>query len=365
MRFKASFPGLLAAFAAGLALTPQWLPAAEKAEAATSKVEPQGIRRTNVEVLVLSVRDFNVTATYVGDLQPNDRAVIKSEAEGLIEKLSFDESDPVKKGQVLANVATEQALVRRDQAKVNLELAEASHARTQSLFERQLVPPQSLDDARTALEVARLNLRAMEIELRKTTIIAPFAGVAKSRPVTQGEFAQKGTVIAELLDLSQVIAKINVPEREILNFGEGMPVTMWLDALPGRTYPGRVKTIGPEADIRSRNFPVEVAVDNTSRQFRPGMLVRVKAELLSARRQIVIPRGAVIEREQGRVVMVEEQGTARVRPVQLGTPIGDMVQVVSGLVEGDRVIVTGHKTLAAGEPVRVQRASRQPATPVE
>jgi membrane fusion protein (multidrug efflux system) len=361
-----TFRSLLSGVLYAVALTA--LPVSAAAQAAEAAAPPPlatpSVRRTNVEVLILAPQNLSVTSTYVGDLHPNERVVLRSEIDGLVERVLFDDGEAVKKGQLLANIATDQALVRRNQAKVNLELARATAERNQALFDKQLIPPQTLDDSRTALEVARLNVESAELEVRKSTIRSPIDGVVKTRHISAGEFAQKGGLIAEILDLNTLIAKIAVPEHEIVHFAKGKPMVVWLDALPGRMFPGAVSSIGPEADSKTRNFPVEVRVANTDGQLRAGMLARAKVDLISATRQIVIPRAAVLERERSRMVFVESGGLAKARTVALGAAVDDQVQVLAGLEAGERLIIAGQTRIRPDEPVLVVRsAMQQEATP--
>jgi membrane fusion protein (multidrug efflux system) len=165
---------------------------------------------------------------------------------------------------------------------------------------------------------------------------------------------QKGNLLAEILDISYLLALIQVPEREIRNFSLGKEVEVRVDALEGSAFFGKVKKMGVEAEQRSRSFPVEIRVDNRDRELRPGMLVRTRVLGGKYAQAILVPRHAVLEREEGRAVYVAEKGVARLRPIVLGAGAGEEVQVLSGLAFGETVIVRGHHRLAPGEPIAVR-----------
>ncbi|MDP6730150.1 MAG: efflux RND transporter periplasmic adaptor subunit, partial [SAR324 cluster bacterium] len=123
--------------------------------------------------------------------------------------------------------------------------------------------------------------------------------------------------------------------------------------LSDRQFLGTVKTIGLEADSRSRTFPVEIMVDNQKRELRPGMLARVTFSKKISDEQIVVPRHTILERDNGRVVFLVDQDKAVKRMISTGQSLQDRVQVMEGLNVGDLLVVEGHTKLTDGEPIRI------------
>ena len=184
-------------------------------------------------------------------------------------------------------------------------------------------------------------------------INSPLKGTVKTRHVKVGEFVKKGAPLAEILDLEKVLVKVSIPEQEIMEIREGEEVTVELYALSNSQYQGKVQTIGLEADSRNRTFPVEIVVDNAKRELRPGMLARVTFTKQISDEQVVIPRHSILERDNGRIVFLVDQGKAMKRRIVIGQSMQDSVQVLQGLKSGDRLVIEGHTKLTDGESVRI------------
>lgn len=307
-----------------------------------------------VEVLRLRPQDFNVSATYIGNLVPNERVALRSEIEGVAEQVRFEESGQVAKSEVLVHISTSRLTAQRDLAKANYELAESNLRRSKDLSRQNLIPQSKLDEAQTSRDVAYYNLKLAQIELDKSIIKAPISGVVKTKSVAEGEFVNKGEPLAEILDMSAMLAAIDVPERDIRFVKPGQTVRVTLDALPDRSFAGRVDTVGLEADPRNRSFPVEVRLENPNRALRPGMLARVEVVLQSYEHEVLVPRHAILEREHGKVAFVAEDGRARLRTVRTGASTAGAVQVLEGLSLGEQLIVTGHQRLSDQEPIDIR-----------
>ena len=330
--------------------------AESKAKAATaqgSTGEAPPATGTYVEVTTLQPRDFTLQATYVGHLLPWERVQLKAEVEGTVEGLFFEEGEAVEPGNILARVSTDQFTLRRDLARSDLYLAEANFKRDEDLASRKLIPQSRLDLGRNQRDVAKLRLGLAEIDLAKSQPQSPIEGFVKTKGVEKGEFVNKGTLIAEILNTRRLRAVFNVPEREVRHLKAGKVVMVGVDALPGEDFSGTVRLVGLEADLKTRTFPVEAELDNARGRLRPGMLSRVQVELARHARQVLVPRHAVLERELGRVVFIVREGRALERTVRTGASTGGEVQILAGLAFGDQVVVTGQQKLVPNEPVQI------------
>ena len=161
------------------------------------------------------------------------------------------------------------------------------------------------------------------------------------------------------MDISKVIAKVNIPETEVRYIRTGGRAQVTLDAFPGKKYTGTIKTLGLEADLKSRSFPVEVIINNKNKKFYPGMMSRVEIVTRVKKNQIIVPRFAVLDRERGAVVFIENNNEVLLKTVTLGKMIKDEVQILSGLKSGDKLVVVGQNLLANKEKVNVVKLNKQ------
>ena len=310
-------------------------------------------KKTNIRIKQVNLESLSIQSTYVGYLLPNKRVLMRSEIDGVIEKIDFDEGDEITKGKRLVDISTKEHRLKLKIAITNSNLADINIKRDEKLAAQNLISNAQLDQTRTRAESASLNKELAEISLNKSLISSPLKGTIKTRHIKVGEFVRKGDKLVEILDIDRILVKVNIPEQEILSIQVGQNVEVALYIMEKKTFLGRVKNIGLEADSSNRTFPVEILVDNKERQLRAGMLARATFTKNVDQDQIVIPRHTVLERDQGRVVYVFEDGKAFRRDITIGLSQLDQVQVVQGLNKGELIVVEGHTKLTDGEEVNV------------
>lgn len=310
-------------------------------------------KKTNIRIKQVNLESLSIQSTYVGYLLPNKRVLMRSEIDGVIEKIDFEEGDEITKGKRLVDISTKEHRLKLKIAITDSNLADINIKRDEKLAAQNLIPNAQLDQTKTRAESASLNKELAEISLNKSLISSPLKGTIKTRHIKVGEFVRKGDKLVEILDIDKIIVKVNIPEQEILSIQVGQNVEVALYIMEKKTFLGRVKNIGLEADSSNRTFPVEILVDNKERQLRAGMLARATFTKNVDQDQIVIPRHTVLERDQGRVVYVFEDGKAFRRDITIGLSQLDQVQVVQGLNKGELIVVEGHTKLTDGEEVNV------------
>ena len=310
-------------------------------------------KKTNVRIKQVNLESLSIQSTYVGYLLPNKRVLMRSEIDGVIEKIDFEEGDEITKGKRLVDISTKEHRLKLKIAITDSNLADINIKRDEKLAAKNLIPNAQLDQTKTRAESASLNKELAEISLNKSLISSPLKGTIKTRHIKVGEFVRKGDKLVEILDIDRIIVKVNIPEQEILSIQVGQNVEVALYIMEKKTFLGIVKNIGLEADSSNRTFPVEILVDNKERQLRAGMLARATFTKNVDQDQIVIPRHTVLERDQGRVVYVFEDGKAFRRDITIGLSQLDQVQVVQGLNKGELIVVEGHTKLTDGEEVNV------------
>ncbi len=310
-------------------------------------------KRTNVRVQEVNLESLSIKSTYVGNLLPNQRVIMRSEIDGVIENIYFDEGDEIVNNKKLIDISTKELSLKLKIAFADSKLAETNLKRDEKLAKDNLIPNAQLDQTRTFAERALLNRELAKISLNKSIINSPLSGTVKTRFVKVGEFVRKGDRLVEILNVDRILVKVNIPEQEILQFNIGQKVDIELYILEKKIFEGKVKKIGLEADASNRTFPVEIEVNNRERILRPGMLARVTFNKRVDQDQVVVPRHTILERDSGRIVYVVDKGKAFQREVSTGISQREKVQILTGLGRGEQLVVEGHTKLTDGEEINI------------
>ena len=310
-------------------------------------------KRTNVRVHEVDLESLSIQYTYVGNLLPNQRLIMKSEIDGVIENIYFDEGQEIVKYKKLVDISTKELSLKLKIALTNSKLAESNLNRDEELAKKNLIPNAKLDQTRTFAERASLNKELAKISLNKSLIKSPMKGTVKTRFVKVGEFVRKGDRLVEILEVDRILVKVNIPEQEILQIKIGQKVDIVLYILENKKIEGEVKKIGLEADASNRTFPVEIEVDNRERELRPGMLARATFTQRVDQDQVVVPRHTIMERDRGRIVYVVDNGKAFQREVSIGISQQENVQILKGLSKGEQLVVEGHTKLTDGVEINI------------
>jgi membrane fusion protein, multidrug efflux system len=327
----------------------------ESAAQAESPHEPPPV---NVTISRIEPADLTERIELSGRLEPWVEVRVAAELGGLVEHVGFQKGAYVKEGQVIARVGSDLHQASLTEAEALLTAAEATYNRTQQLFEREAVTRQSLINATAEFEAARARVAQSRLRLDRSVVRAPVSGIAVTRDIEPGEVLSPGTPITTLQRLDRLKATVGVPEIDIGLVRLGAPATVRVDALPDRSFEGRIHFLAPSAADASRTFPAEIALENRDGSLRPGMIARVWLVRRSYQAAVVVPRDALQERDRGSVAVVLDGDVARVREVALGAVSEDRVVVERGLAEGDWLIVSGHRGLIDGQ--RVQVVEREP-----
>jgi RND family efflux transporter MFP subunit len=313
-----------------------------------------------------------------GVLEARRSVRISSETSGRVLEIGAEALDRVAEGQMLvridpllARVAVDRAEAAVTRATSELALANAGLDRQQSLKERSVASESAFDDASNRSRVAEAAIRDARAqrdqardELSKKTLRAPFAGVLRSFRVERGEVVSVGQEIGELLDLATARVTIGLSDRQIVSLEPGMSVSVEAEAYPNESFSGRILRVGAAADEGSKRFPAEIEIDNVDRRLLPGMVARIELSLDAKQPRLLLPREALI-REFGLgfvfVIEAEEGGgwKARQRRVSARDLPFDptLIEVSSGLRDGERVAVSGVRALRDGVAVRSHDAA--------
>jgi membrane fusion protein (multidrug efflux system) len=330
---------------------------AKAAQPASDTAVPNGSAATekipNVNVLELKGTTVEDGLTVTGSVEPWEEVTLSAEVAGKLEWQGVEEGDAVTEGQELVKIDTILTRAQLDQVRAQFNLAVQELEREKNLEKEGISSSQVLDQATTERDVSEATVRTLQIQMDKSVVAAPFAGVVDKLFNEQGEFLDRGHELARLVQVHKVKVHIGIPERDIAFFAVGNPVAVTVDALPERAFAGTVFRIAVTADPVTRTFLTEVELDNADGALKPGMMARAKLVRQRYENAIAIPLFCVISLEDKYVVYVEDGGLARMREVKPGVFLDKQVHITEGLKPGDRLIVKGQRDVRDGEKVRI------------
>jgi len=341
----------------------------------------------------------------VGTLAAVDEVTISSEAEGRVSRLLADLGDRVHAGQTLMELDAEKLQYNADQqkaafaralakygasdlqhlppiertpdvVKAQAELAQArqSFDRTEQLHTRQLVPRQTLDDAKTMvdskqasydaalqnaknlradIDASEANAKLADRQLRDTTIRAPFDGYVQKRLVNLGEYVKVQTPVMAVVRVDPLKVTAEVPERMAPWVKIDQAVDLHVDAFPDRTITGKVSRISPAANISTRAFPFEALVPNGDAQLKPGTFARVRITSSRVDQVLTLPYAALQYRYGVNRVFVVKDDRLVARELKVGERLGDRIEITGGVDAGETVATSDVDKLVDGMKVAV------------
>ncbi len=303
------------------------------------------------------------TLSLVGSLEANEVVEIKSEIDGAIEAIRFEEGQPVNKGQLLIQIDGSKLRAMLAQAQANLSLAETTRERYKGLIEAGGVSRQEFDEAMSKYESSRAAVALVQEQLRDASIEAPFDGIVGARQLSVGQFVTPGTALTWLIDPDPIKVEFRVPERYVGQVKADQLVEVRVDPFPDASFRGKVYFVDPQIDPGTRTALVKAIVPNPDGQLRRGMFASVALTVGQHDGAVVIAETAIVHNDQSTSVYVIENGQAQPRPVQLGARLPGHVEVVEGLAPGEMVVTEGIQKLRPGAQVAVHPPESDPTTP--
>jgi RND family efflux transporter MFP subunit len=308
---------------------------------------------------------------YTASVTSERDAALSPRVSGLVQAVHVDAGDRVAAGKILvqldaslARLALQRAEAAQQEARAQAAEAQRLYQEAKEMVDRRLVPETRLHAAEAQKRVADAAVARLAAERRQQAeiverhaVVAPFAGVVSQKLTEAGEWVETGTPVLELVDVRRLRLDVQVPQERFHEVALKAPATVRLDALPGRTFEGRVTARVPVKDPRARTFLARVSVNDPKGMMTPGMSATVVFETRGAQRTLMVPRDAVVRHSDGSTsVWVLEKGsvpTVSERKVQLGRTVARMVEVRQGLEPGRRVVLRGNETLKEGQAVRI------------
>lgn len=293
------------------------------------------------------------TLSLVGSVTANESVELKSETDGTVQEIPFEEGQKVRQGDLLVQLDETKFSAAVAEAEANFKLSQANYDRAKQLFHENLIAKQEFDQAAAQFQANQASLDLKRRQLKDTRIYAPFEGVTSSRQISPGQVISKNTTLTWVVDLDPVKVEVSIPERFVGQLALGQKIDMTVAAHPGRRFTGEVFFIAPFIDPATRTALVKAKIPNPKHELKPGMFANLDLTLRLKENAVVIPESSVISSGDRTIVyVVDESDTAQLRPVKLGIRQAGLVEVVSGLQGGERVVAEGIQKVRPGGKVK-------------
>ncbi len=332
------------------------------------RVDPEPAKRPpsppTVRVILPKRGPITRFVTLPGDVRAYQQATLYAKVAGYLKIITVDKGDEVKEGALLAEIEVPELLPDRAKYRAEVEVAGIDYKRLSESQKKapDLVMPQTVDDARGALDVAKANLERTETLLGYAKITAPFTGIVTRRMVDPGAFipaatsgsAAQNAAIVTLSDFNRVRLQVAVPEVEASLVATGQPVTFTVEGLPGRTFEGQVTRFSYALDENAKTMLAEIELPNPRLELRPGMYALVKIGIERRENALLVPAAALVQEKAGASLFLLVGDKAKKTSVKTGFNDGQQVEIVTELSPGQPIVVAGAQPLNDGQSVKVE-----------
>lgn len=304
-----------------------------------------------VETAAVERGDVSSYLTSTANLVPENEVRVISEWEGRLAKLNVEEGQQIVKGQILGELMRGDAEILQAKAKVRAENAKVGLNRAERLKAQELISSEAFDKVQMESRVADQELAEAQWRLEKTYIRSPFSGMITARSVQHGQHIRPGDELFVVADFDPLVARIYMPEKDVLELSEGRSVRLALRADEKVSFEGRISQISPVVDTATGTVKVTVEVVGAPKEVRPGAFIRVDIVKDTKTGALLVPREAVVRELQSTFVYLAENGVAHKKAIKVGLEENGKVEV-EGLAAGDRVVIAGHGGLKDGALVK-------------
>jgi len=288
-----------------------------------------------------------------GFVEPAEDLLVKAEVSGQVVKILVEEGTQLTRGQVLAQLDDRDYRSRLARIEANHRLAKLEYDRIYSLDKKKITAASRLDEIEARLNDVSAQQAEAELALNRTRILAPIDGLINEIIAKQGSFLGVGDPVAQLIRVSDVKITVGIPESDIASFLDLNEATVVIDALEKRRVTGKKIFLSRQPRNLARLFELELKIPNTDGHILPGMFASVELVRAVYEKALVIPLYAVISQGDEQFVYIENNGSAKKTPVDVGQLVDWQVNITSGISANDKIIVVGHRLLNDGQPIEI------------
>lgn len=306
-----------------------------------------------VEVADVSKEAISAFLTGTATIETEEEAEVVAKTSGIIEKIFVEEGMSVKKGRVLAKLEEDMLAIELERAKADLDRLENDYNRNKELFQKNLISKEEFQNKRFEYQAQKAAYKQAKLNLEYASIRAPISGVVARRYIKCGNMINRNQPAFKIVDFEHLIANLFVPEVEVQKLRIGQRAKLSFDATNGTPFEGRIERISPIVDPTSGTVKVTVAIKNANTRIKPGMFARLRIIYDTHQNSLLIPKQAVISQDDEDLVFTVQDSIAVKKLVRTGYTSETMVEIVEGLLLGEKVVVVGQNGLKDSSKVEL------------
>lgn len=305
----------------------------------------------DVRVQAVEMKPGTMTLEVAGTVQAKLHAILEAKVSGRISTLPVVPGQLVMAGELVARLDAAEINARLDQAEASRDQAELDWNRATSLFENEALTRVELDAAGSRRRIATAAAAEAQAMISYLEITAPFQGVVTKKWAEVGDFAAPGKPLIALEDPAMLQMEADIPQSIAPRIQQGAQLAVQVDGIPD-VLTGSVREIAPTADPTTHTFRVTLDLPGHA-DVRTGQFARLLVPI-GEKAHVRVPQSALVVRGQMEIVFVVADQTAHLRLVKSGKPVGEEVEILSGLHAGDRVVIEGGMDLHDGQKVEIK-----------
>jgi len=279
---------------------------------------------------------------------------IAAEAQGIITSLNAALGQEKSKGSIIATIDDKLKKLAVQTASISVTKLKKDLERYNNLYKGGTATEQQLNDAQNLYDNAEIQLEQAEKQLSDATIKSPIRGVITKKQVEEGEYINIGSPISTIVDISKLKIKLNVSEIDVYQLKIGDKAIITTDIYPGISFEGNISFISSQGDD-SHNYPVEIVIPNNLKHpLKSGTFANVLINLPVAAEALYIPRESLLGSITEASVYVAENNKAILKKIIVGKGNDKYIKVISGLKEGEEVIVNGQINLSENKAIKIE-----------
>jgi len=308
------------------------------------------VKAVSVKGMLVSTTSTDLKKSFTGTLEGEKQAAINVKIAEAVEKIMVNEGSQVKADDVIIRLDRTGPTSSYIQAYSVYQNAEKNFKKMKRLYEQGAISEMQYDGSKTEYEVAQANYDAAQ---KLVDIRTPIEGTVTSVDVSAGDYVYPGQQVATVAWIEKLRIKFGVSGSDIGYFNEGDPVQIVVESASKLVGNGKVITAAESADPTTRTFQVEVELVNSASEFKPGMFARAEIIVEKFENIIVVPRNAVVIRDNNNYVFIVKGESVIAREIKLGVEFNGSTQVLEGLNPGDTIVTVGQEYLDDGSNVNL------------